>query len=165
MSKTENRVNPWDADTARDIIEKLKSMPGALLPILNRLQDEFGYIAKETIPILAEELNVSLAEVQGTISFYHGYRDKAPGEHIIRICRAESCQANNSKDLIEHTKDKLGIDFAETSSDNKYTLEPVYCLGNCACGPSIEIDKKLYGRMTPDKFDDLLEDINKGGKK
>jgi len=142
--------------TVLDILDAHQTMPGNLLPILHSIQDMLGYIPREAVKDIDSALNLSKAEVHGVISFYHYFRTTPPGKHTIRICRAESCQAMNSKALETHAKQTLGIDFHETTSDEHFSLEPVYCLGNCACSPSITIDDEVYGRVTPEKFDQLL---------
>ena len=139
-----------------DVINAHLDMPGNLLPILHGIQDTLGYIPQESVADIASSLNLSKAEVHGVITFYHYFRTTPPGQHVIRICRAESCQAMNGKALEEHAKRSLGIDFHETTSDEHFSLEPVYCLGNCACSPSITIDDEVHGRVTPEKFDQLL---------
>lgn len=139
-----------------DVINAHLDMPGNLLPILHGIQDTLGYIPQESVADIASLLNLSIAEVHGVITFYHYFRTTPPGKHVIRICRAESCQSMNSKSLENHAKQTLGIDFHETTADERFSLEPVYCLGNCACSPSITIDDEVHGRMTPEKFDQLL---------
>lgn len=142
--------------TVLQILDTHQSMPGSLLPILHSIQDTLGYIPPAAVADIASALNLSKAEVHGVISFYHYFRDTAPGQHTIHICRAESCQAMNGKALEKHAKQKLNIDFHETTADGRFSLEPIYCLGNCACSPSITIDKEVFGRVTPEKFDQLL---------
>jgi formate dehydrogenase subunit gamma len=147
----------WDAETGRGIIRALKHVEGALLPILHAIQDEFGYVDAAAVPVIADELNLSRAEVHGVISFYHDFRKHAPGRHIVKICRAEACQSVGGRDSEAHAKQRLNAGFHETSADGRYTLEPVYCLGNCACAPSAMIDGKLHGRVTPRRFDQLID--------
>lgn len=142
---------------AQEIIANLKDKPGALLPILHGIQDKLGYIPAETVPDIAKALNLSRAEVHGVISFYHYFRDTKPGKTTIHLCRAESCQAMGSKELEQHVKDRLGIDYHETTQDGSYSLEPVYCLGLCSCSPSMQIGNDVYGRVTPKLFDGILE--------
>lgn len=142
--------------TVLEILDAHRSMPGNLLPILHGIQDTLGYIPSAAVEDIAKALYLSQAEVHGVISFYHYFRDTPPGKHTIRICRAESCQAMNGKALQEHAKQRLDIDFHETTADGQFSLEPVYCLGNCACSPAITIDDEVFGRVTPDKFDQLL---------
>ncbi len=145
--------------TVQEIIAKLKDKPGALLPILHDIQNALGYIPADRVPDIASALNLSRAEVHGVISFYHYFRDTPPGKQTIHICRAESCQAMGGTHLEQHVKNKLGIDYHETTSDGKFSLEPVYCLGNCACSPSMQIGKELYARVTPDSFDAAINTI------
>jgi formate dehydrogenase subunit gamma len=138
------------------IIANLKDKPGALLPILHGIQDKLGYIPAETIPDIAKTLNLSRAEVHGVISFYHYFRDAKPGKTTIRLCRAESCQAMGSKQLEQYVKNRLGIDYHETTQDGLYSLEPVYCLGLCSCSPSMQFGDEVYGRVTPELFDGVM---------
>lgn len=139
-----------------------KDKPGALLPILHGIQDGIGHIPPEAVPLIASELNLSRAEVHGVISFYHYFRQTPPGRHTIRICQAESCQAMDSAVLTEHAKSMLNIGFHQTTADQEFSLEPVYCLGNCACSPSIMIDEEVYGRVTPERLEQLLDQVREG---
>ena len=141
------------AATVQEIIASLKNKPGALLPILHGIQDALGYIPADSVPVIAQGLNLSRAEVHGVISFYHYFRDTPPGKHTIHLCRAESCQAMGGKQLEQHVKTRLGIDFHETTADGKFSLEPVYCLGNCACSPAMQIGEEIYGRVSANSFD------------
>ena len=154
MTGTGN-INP----NVTQVIADLKDKPGALLPILHGIQDELGYVPAETVPIIADALNLSRAEVHGCISFYHYFRDTPPGKHTIHLCRAESCQAMGSKALEDHVKSRLGIDFHETTSDGAFSLEPVYCLGLCACSPSMQIGDEVYGRVSAESFDDAVKQV------
>jgi formate dehydrogenase subunit gamma len=144
----------------QEVIAKLKNKPGALLPILHGIQDELGYIPADTVPTIADALNLSRAEVHGVISFYHYFRDTPPGKTTIHLCRAESCQAMGAKALEDHVKSRLGIDYHETTKDGAFSLEPVYCLGLCACSPSMQIGKEVYGRVSAESFDNA---IHQGG--
>jgi len=137
-------------------IEQHRDSAGALLPILHAIQDALGHVPEAAVPLLAHELNQSRAEVHGVISFYHYFRTRAPGKHVIYLCRAEACQAMGARALEVHAKRKLGIDFHNTTADGAFTLEPVYCLGNCACAPSLLIDGELQGRVDAERFDALL---------
>jgi formate dehydrogenase subunit gamma len=145
--------------TVQEIITTLKNKPGALLPILHSVQNALGYVPAESVPDIAKALNLSRAEVHGVISFYHYFRDTQPGKHTIHLCRAESCQAMGGKQLENHVKTRLGIDFHETTTDGKFTLEPVYCLGNCACSPAMQIGEEIYGRVSVTKFDETINDM------
>ena len=136
-----------------------REKPGALLPVLHAVQDKLGYVPKAVIALIAHELNLSRAEVHGVVSFYHGFRSTPPGRHVLHLCRAEACQAVGAAGLEAHAKQTLGIDFHGTTADGAVSLEPVYCLGNCALGPSLMIDDKLCGRVTPARFDQLVGDM------
>jgi len=146
-------------DTA---IKGNKDRPGALLPILHGIQDDIGHIPPEAVPIIADELNLSRAEVHGAISFYHYFRQTPPGRHSIQICQAESCQAMGSETLTTHAKQSLGIDFHSTTSDQEFSLDPVYCLGNCACSPAVMVDDEVYGRVTPERLEQILDQVRGG---
>jgi formate dehydrogenase subunit gamma len=145
------------AEVVQEVIASLQDKPGALLPILHGVQDALGYIPSDAVPSIAKALNLSRAEVHGVISFYHYFRDTPPGSHTIHVCRAESCQAMDGKALETHIKNILGIGYHQTTADGKFSLEPVYCLGNCACSPSVQIDEELYGRVTPESFNDMIK--------
>ncbi|MDZ4729779.1 MAG: formate dehydrogenase subunit gamma [Xanthomonadales bacterium] len=132
---------------------------GALMPILHAVQEHFGFVPQEAIPLLASLLNLSRAEVHGVMHFYHDFRSQPAGKHVIQVCRAEACQAMGSQDLEKHIKDLLGIDFGQTTADGQFTLEPVYCLGNCACTPSLRIDDDIHARVTPKRFEQLLQSL------
>ena len=150
-------------DTVRALerIEELRRLPGALLPILHALQDEFGYIDEEAVQLIAEALNISKAEVHGVISFYHDFRRTPPGRHMLRICRAESCQSMGCNSLIEHVEKRLGVKLGETTADGNFTLEPVYCLGNCGLSPAMMLDTQPYGRVSTAVADSLIDSIQR----
>jgi formate dehydrogenase subunit gamma len=129
---------------------------GALLPILHAVQDALGYVPEAALPLIAHELNQSRAEVHGMLTFYHFFRTRPSGRHIVYLCRAEACQSMGARELEVQVKQRLGVDFHETTADGQFTLEPVYCLGNCACAPSVMVDKTLHGRVDAERFDALL---------
>lgn len=133
------------------------NQPGALLPILHGIQKELGYIPSEAVGRIAEGLNLSRAEVHGVISFYHYFRQHRPGKHVVQLCRAEACQAMGCEATEARARESLGVDYHGTTADGQFTLEAAYCLGNCAAGPSVMIDDKLYGRVTPERFEELLQ--------
>ncbi|GGA46209.1 formate dehydrogenase subunit gamma [Dyella nitratireducens] len=139
-----------------DVTARLKDQPGALLPILHGVQDSLGYVPDEAIPLIARELNLSRADVHGVVTFYHYFRTHPAGQRTIYLCRAESCQSMGATKLEQHVKQRLGVDFHQTTADGTFTLEPVYCLGNCACSPAMMVDDELKGRMTPEGFDAWL---------
>lgn len=137
-------------------IESHQHMAGALMPLLHAIQDDLSYIPEECYGLIAKALNLSVAEVHGVVTFYHHFRTKPPGRHVLQVCRAESCQAMGCSALETHVKSTLGIDYHETTSDGSITLEPVYCLGNCACSPAIMFDDEIYGRVSPQQVASLL---------
>jgi formate dehydrogenase subunit gamma len=139
-----------------EICARLKSMPGALLPIFHAVQEALGHVPKDSVPLIAQALNLSLAEVHGVLSFYHYFRKEPAGRHVVHLCRAEACQAVGAAGLELHAKQSLGVEFHGTTADGAITLEPVYCLGNCALGPSLMIDDRLQGRVSPARFDELM---------
>ena len=137
-----------------------RDQPGNLLPVLHALQDAIGFVPADAIDLIAFELNLSRAEVHGVVSFYHGFRRQPPGRHVMHLCRAEACQAVGAAALEAHAKRSLGIEFHDTTADGAVTLEPVYCLGNCALGPNLMIDgDTLCARVTPARFDQLVGDL------
>jgi len=140
------------------VIAELKHEAGPLLPVLHGIQNALGYVPPDAVPLVADALNLSRADVHGVISFYHYFRDTPPGRHVIHVCRAESCQSMNGKALEAHVKSRLGIAFHQTTESGSFTVEPVYCLGNCACSPAVMVDGELYGRVTPARFDEIVED-------
>jgi len=146
----------WDATAVQEIIRAQKQIPGAMLPILHGIQDLVGFIPSDAVPMIAEGLNVSRAEVHGVVSYYHHFRQQ-PGARVqLQICRAEACQARGADALAKHAKARLGCDFHQATADGDVMLEPVYCLGHCAVGPNIAIGDELYARMTPARFDALI---------
>ncbi|MEM7020848.1 MAG: formate dehydrogenase subunit gamma, partial [Pseudomonadota bacterium] len=161
---TPNNSPTWQADDVTDIVNTMRDKPGALLPILHAVQDKLGYIPPESLPILAEGLNLSKAEVHGVVSFYHYFRPTPAGKHTVQICRAESCQAMGSRTLEAHVKQALNIDYQQTTADGEITLEPVYCLGNCACSPAIRIDDEVHGHVGASKFDQLVSSLRSDGE-
>ena len=141
------------------VVEKNSRRIGALLPILHEVQDTLGYIPPDAVPMIAHALNLSRAEVHGVISFYHDFRTGPPGEHTVHLCRAEACQAMGARELEQHAREHLGVAFGETTANGLFTLEPVYCLGNCACAPSIRINDDVYARVSPARFDELIAEL------
>jgi formate dehydrogenase subunit gamma len=137
-------------------IDAARSQPGPLLEILHLVQESLGYVPAEAVPLIALELNLSRAEVHGVVTFYHHFRTRPAGQRVLRLCRAEACQSMQGRALETHVKTRLGIDFHETTPDGQLTLEPVYCLGNCACSPALMMNDELHGRVSPERFDELL---------
>jgi len=141
------------------IVQQKKSLDGALMPILHALNDEFGYVDASAVPVIADELNLSRAEVHGVLTFYHEFRKEPAGRHVVKICRAEACQSMAGRELEDHIKRHLKVELDETTADKRITFEAVYCLGLCACAPSMMVDGKLHGRVTPAKFDKIAKEL------
>jgi formate dehydrogenase subunit gamma len=149
----------WNPARGAEIIAAEAKQDGATLPILHALQRAFGHVPREAVPMIAQTLNLSRAEVYGVVSFYHDFRHAPAGRHMVKLCRAESCQAMGADDLHRHAQDKLRIGWGETTTDGRVTLEPVYCLGLCACSPSAMIDGKVYGGLDRAKLGALLDKV------
>jgi formate dehydrogenase subunit gamma len=154
-------AHPWDADKAVSLIRERERLPGALLPILHALQEEFGYIDEAAVPLIADVLNLSKAEVYGVITFYHDFRHHPPGRHVMKMCRAEACQSMGCERLIEHVEKRLEVRLGGTTADQSFTLEQVFCLGNCALSPAVMLDGKPYGRVSPQVADFLIDDCRR----
>ncbi|MBY5762958.1 formate dehydrogenase subunit gamma [Rhizobium leguminosarum] len=149
------------AARTRAIVADLRFLEGPLLPILHEVQQEFGYVPQEAMPVIAEELNLSRAEVHGVVTFYHDYRDHPAGRHVLKLCRAEACQSMGGDALAERVKALLGIDFHQTTLDGGVTLEPVYCLGLCACAPAAMLDGEVYGRVDDQTAAELVAEARR----
>ncbi|HEX9418457.1 MAG TPA: formate dehydrogenase subunit gamma [Methylomirabilota bacterium] len=142
---------PAEGAVVRRIVADLKGRPGPLLEVLHAIQAALGFVPEGAVPLVAEGLNLSRAEVHGVVSFYHYFRHTRPGAHLVSLCQAESCQSMGAQALAAHARRRLGIDFHQTTADGRFSLEPVYCLGNCALSPSVLIDGELHGRMDESK--------------
>jgi len=149
----------YDKKVATEIILGFGNRPEMLVQILHAFVARFAYLSKDAVGQIAAELNLSRAEVWGVVKFYHDFRTEAPGRTVIKICQAEACQAMGSRELTAHAEKTLGVDIG--SGDVRHTLEPVYCLGNCACSPAVMIDDCVYGRVDARRFDALLADAEK----
>jgi formate dehydrogenase subunit gamma len=147
------------AERTRAIVSKLRSLEGPLLPILHEVQDEFGYVPQEALPVIAQELNLSRAEVHGVMTFYHDFRDHPAGRHVLKLCRAEACQSMGGDAVAARIKALLGIDFHQTALDGSVTLEPVSCLGLCACSPAAMLDGELHGRVDDETIAELVAEV------
>lgn len=144
------------AERVAEILARHRGMEGALLPILHAIQEEFGHVPQEALPIIAQDLSLTRAEVHGVMSFYHDFREKPAGAHVLKLCRAEACQSVGADRVADHARKELGIEWHETTRDGKVTLEPVFCLGLCACGPAAIVDGKLVGRVDEAKLSKII---------
>ena len=147
------------AETVRTVCNAHGNRPADLIEILHEIQTQVGYVPEGATQLLANALNLSRAEVHGVISFYHDFHREPPGSHIVRVCRAEACQAVGCESLAKHAETSLGAGFGKTQRNRKTTLEAVYCLGNCALGPSVMIDGELHGRVDASRFDALMNEL------
>ena len=145
------------ADEIRDVVTPLTALEGPLLPMLHAIQAEWGHVPQAAVPVLADVLNLGRAEVHGVISFYHDFRDHPAGRHILKICRAEACQSMGGAAMAAGVLDRLGLDWHGSTADGAVTVEPVYCLGLCACGPAAMLDGQLMGRVDGDRLVTALE--------
>ena len=141
------------------VVNDLKGLEGPLLPILHGIQGEFGYVPGESLPVIADLLNLSRAEVHGVVTFYHDYRNHPAGRHVLKLCRAEACQSMGGDAMAAKMQQLLGIGFHETTADGAVTLEPVYCLGLCACAPSAMLDGEVIGRLDADKVEEIAAEV------
>jgi formate dehydrogenase subunit gamma len=151
----------WDSVVASGIIRAHLDREGPLLPILHELQSVFGYIPEPAVPLIADMLNLSRAEVHGVVTFYHDFRKETAGRHVIKLCRAEACQACGGDALAERAEARLGVKLGNTTSDGRVTLEPVYCLGLCSTAPSAMVDGRLVGRLDGKKLDRILAEAER----
>lgn len=146
-------------DLVATVCKEYDNRPNLLMEILHGVQDALGCIPDEAVPEIAQALNITRADVHGVISFYHDFRRRPAGRHVIKLCRAESCQANGSNALAAHAEKALGVAFGETTSDGAFTLEAVYCLGNCALGPSVLVGEDLHARVDAARFDGVVAEL------
>lgn len=141
------------------IVDERSGLEGPLLPILHDVQEEFGHVPADAVRTIADRLNLSRAEVHGVMSFYHDFREEPAGRHVLKICRAEACQAMGGDRIGERARAELGVDWHETGADGSVTIEPVYCLGLCACAPAAMVDGRVVGRVDDDRLDAVLREV------
>jgi formate dehydrogenase subunit gamma len=152
---------PWSAERTAQIIAEHRGAEGPLLPILHAIQHAFGHVPEDAVPIVAKALNLSRAEVHGVVTFYHDFKAEPCGWHVLKLCRAEACQAAGGDALAARAQSRLGIDFGSTTADGRMTLEPVYCLGLCSVSPSAMLDGRLIGRLDESKLDALIAETDR----
>ncbi|MGY8710842.1 formate dehydrogenase subunit gamma [Bradyrhizobium sp. 18BD] len=152
---------PWDETRGAEIIAEHAKQEGATLVILHALQEAFGYVPEAAIPMVAQALNLSRAEVHGVFTFYHDFRHKPAGRHVLKLCRAEACQAAGGDALAARAESKLGVSLGHTTADDRVTLEPIYCLGLCATAPSAMLDGRLVGRLNEKRLDALVAEAQR----
>lgn len=147
----------WNEARASEIIAARAQQEGPTLPVLHALQEAFGWVPEAAIPLVAHALNLSRAEIHGVVTFYHDFKDHPPGRHVLKLCRAEACQSMGGDALAEHARRRLGIGWGETTKDGAVTLEPIFCLGLCACAPAAMSDGRLVGRLNQERLDALVD--------
>lgn len=149
-------------EKARVVCAAHGDRPDELLEIFHAIQADLGFVPEAVLPVIADALNLSRAEVYGVLTFYHDFRSAPPGRHVVKICRAEACQAMHTEQVCRHAEQQLGTRFGETSPDGAYTLEAVYCFGNCALSPAMMVDGVLYGRVDKKRFDTIIAGLVQG---
>lgn len=150
----------WSEARGREIIATQAHLKGATLPMLHALQRTFGHVPREAIPLVADATNLSRAEIHGVVTFYHDFRAEPAGRHVLKLCRAEACQSVGAVALADHAKRRIGVDWHGTTADGRVTLEPVFCLGLCACGPAALIDDDVVAGLDAEALDTLLEALS-----
>ena len=151
----------WSEPQAAEILTRHEGRPGALLPILHDVQEAFGHVPNEAVPFIAEALNLSRAEVHGVVSFYHDFRHEPAGRHVLKLCRAEACQAMDGPAIAEQVLKRFDLDWGGTTPDGRLTVEATYCLGLCACAPSAMLDGEPMARLTADSIDDIAREVGR----
>lgn len=149
---------PWSEARTRAIVQSHTHLEGPLMPILHAVQEAFGCVPEEAVPVIAKELNLSRAEVHGVVTFYHDFRREPAGGTVIKVCRAEACQSMGCESLVKRAEDRLGIDCGGTTANGRVTFETVYCLGLCATAPSAMVNGKIVGRLDETKLDKILSE-------
>jgi formate dehydrogenase subunit gamma len=152
---------PWNEARGTEIIAEHDELEGATIVILHAMQEAFGYVPEPAIPMIAQALNLSRAEVQGVFTFYHDFRHQPAGKHVLKLCRAEACQAAGGDALAARAEAKLGISLGNTTPDARVTLEPIYCLGLCATAPSAMLDGRVVGRLDEQRLDALVAEAQR----
>jgi formate dehydrogenase subunit gamma len=155
------KVAAWDEEEASRIIGRHGGREGPLLPILHDLQAAFGCISPSAVRLVAEALNLTRAEVHGVVSFYHDFREQPAGRHVLKLCRAEACQSMDGEEVARQVLDRFGIGWGETTADGRVTVEPIYCLGLCACAPSALLDGEPIARLTAQSIDGIAREVDR----
>ncbi|HEY5185477.1 MAG TPA: NAD(P)H-dependent oxidoreductase subunit E [Actinomycetes bacterium] len=147
------------ASVVRSALTPVVHEPGPLLLALHAVQQALGHVPDDAVPVIADELNLSRADIHGVVTFYRDFRRTPAGRTQVRVCRAEACQAVGGQALLDGVTQRLGVGVGETSVDGAVTVEEVFCLGNCALGPSALVDGRLHGRLTVDRLVGLLPSV------
>lgn len=156
-----SRHESFSVDRTKALVAEHLPFEGPLLPILHAVQETFGYVPEEAVPVIASELNLTRAEVHGVVTFYHDFRREPAGRHVVKLCRAEACQAMGCDDLAAYAESRLGVAMGETSPDGRVSLEPIFCLGLCATAPAALVDGTLRGRLDRDAIDAIVAEVDR----
>ena len=151
------RYETWSEERGAEVIKQHAQQAGAALPILHALQETFGYVHADAVKMVASTLNLSRAEMHGIVTFYPDFRSAPAGDHVLKLCRAEACQSMGADALAARAREKLRVDWHETTADKRVTLEPVFCLGLCACAPAAMLDSQVFGRLDAERLDTLID--------
>jgi len=153
-----SRFEPWSEERTVEIVAAHSGREGPLMPILHAVQETFGHVPEEAVPVIARELNLSRAEVHGVVTFYHDFRRELAGKHVLKMCRAEACQSMGCEPLVRQAEERLGVACGNTTADGRVTFEPIYCLGLCATAPSAMLDGRVIGRLNANKLEKILSE-------
>ncbi len=148
-------------EIVQNILQKHNSEPSALIQILNDIQEEEGYLPRDSIDAISTDLNIPLSKIYGVITFYEHFKLVKPGKHIVTVCMGTACFVKGAKQLIQTIENTLGIQTGETTEDGKFSAERVACLGCCALAPVVQIDGEVHGQMTSAKLQKVLNKIRK----
>ena len=159
VSGSRHAHEAWSPDRGREIIADHIALEGATMPILHAMQETFGYVPQDAIPLIADAMNLSRAEVHGVFTFYHDFRHEPAGRHVVKVCVAEACQAAGARETSPKFEKALDCAFGETRPDGQVTLEPIYCLGLCACGPSAMVDGRLVGLIDDEAIAEIAAEV------
>ena len=139
------------------VIENHKDMEGALMPVLQQAQDIYGYLPIEVQEIISKNLNISMSEIYGVVTFYTQFTTNPKGQYKIAVCLGTACYVKGSGNILDKIKEKLGIDVGECTPDGKYSIDATRCIGACGLAPVLTVNDDVYGRLTPDDVDGILE--------
>lgn len=159
LGATRGRFEAWTPARGAEIISDHIALEGPALPILHAMQEAFGYVPQDAVPMIADALNLSRAEMHGTVTFYHDFRHEPAGKHVVKVCVAEACQAAGGHDTSARIAEALNVGYGETRPDGQVTLEPIYCLGLCACAPSAMVNGRLIGRLDGEAIEEIAAEV------
>lgn len=145
-------------EEVRQTIEEYRNVKGALIPVLHKIQNLYGYLPEDLLKLVSEELKVAMSEIYGVASFYSFFSLEPKGEHVIRVCLGTACYVKGSQLILDELSKQLNVEVGKTTNDGKFTLEATRCLGACGLAPAMMIDEKVYGRLSPEHVTDILKE-------